>query len=261
MFAVLSPAKKLDLEPLSAEHSSQLEFTCPSLVDETEKLIDETRKLRATDLRQLMKLSETLAELNFNRFQEMSLPITEKNGRPAVLTFDGDTYQGFGAPTLSVDDLRYAQANLGILSGLYGILRPLDLMQPYRLEMGTRLKNKRGNNLYSFWGDRITETINDYLRESDSSTLVNLASNEYFKSVSPKKITGTVITPHFKEIKNKVPKVVGFYAKRARGMMARYMIQNRLRDPEKLKSFNDGGYKFDCDLSDSTNWVFTRESK
>jgi cytoplasmic iron level regulating protein YaaA (DUF328/UPF0246 family) len=190
----------------------------------------------------------------------MSLPINEKNGKAAVLTFNGDTYQGLDAATLSIEDLRYAQNYLGILSGFYGILRPLDLIQPYRLEMGTRLKTQRGKNLYSFWGNRITETINDYLAHSKSSTLVNLASNEYFKSVTPKEISGDVITPHFKEIKNGSPKVVGFFAKRARGMMARYLIRNRLQDPEKLKSFTEGSYQFDSALSDSTNWVFTRES-
>lgn len=260
MFAVLSPAKKLDLQPLPAETTSQFELTTPSLLNETEELMKETRQLSADQISKLMKLSDTLAELNYDRFQSMTLPITPKNGKIAVLTFNGDTYQGLDAQSFTNDDLVYAQSSLGILSGFYGILRPLDLMQPYRLEMGIRLKTHRGNNLYSFWGDRITETINSYLKKANSTTLVNLASNEYFKSVNSEKIDGTVITPHFKEIKNNTPKVVGFYAKRARGMMARYMIQNRLQSPSKLQSFQEGGYRYDEALSTSSDWVFTREA-
>jgi len=259
MFAVLSPAKKLDLEPLPSALNSHLRFTVPSLVHETKALMAETKKLSSADLSKLMKLSEPLAELNYNRFQSMTLPINESNGKAAVLTFNGDTYHGLDASSFSTKDLQYAQKYLGILSGLYGILRPLDLIQPYRLEMGIRLKTDRGTNLYSFWGKRITETINDYLKASNSSTLVNLASNEYFKSVASKEIEGEVITPHFKEIKDGTPKVVGFFAKRARGMMARYLIKNRLKHAPDLQSFNEGGYEYDASLSTETDWVFTRE--
>ena len=259
MFAVLSPAKKLNLEPLSSQRTSQLDFSLPDLLPETEELIKVARKLTCAELSKLMKLSDSLAALNYDRFQTMTLPITEDNGKAAVLTFDGGTYQGLEAHTLTNGQLKYAQKNLGILSGLYGVLRPLDLIQPYRLEMGVRLKTKRGSNLYSFWGNRISHTLNKYLSSSNCSVLVNLASNEYFKSVAAQELQAKVITPHFKEIKNGVPKVVGLFAKRARGMMARYMIQNQLQKPTQLQGFREDGYRYDPSLSDDTNWIFTRE--
>ena len=207
-----------------------------------------------------MKLSESLAQLNYDRFSSFSFPFTHTNSKPAILSFNGDTYRGFEASTLSLKELLAAQSRVGILSGLYGLLRPLDLMQPYRLEMGTRLKNKRGSNLYHFWGEKIAALINQQMEKTSTHTLINLASNEYFKAVPPSVIKAPIITPVFKEIKTgQPPKVIGFCAKRARGMMARYLVQNNLTAPEELRHFNAGGYEFQADLSTESQWVYTRE--
>jgi len=261
MFAVLSPAKKLDLTPLSPNRRTDLTCTLPPLMRETEALLKITRTLSTDAIGQLMKLSAPLAQLNYERFQTFSLPFTPENAKPAALCFNGDTYLGLDAPSLSNAELEDAQARVGILSGLYGILRPLDLIQPYRLEMGTRLKNQRGSNLYHFWGTLIAEEINHSLGRASSTTLINLASNEYFKAVPVASVQGTIITPVFKEIKkNAPPKVISFCAKRARGMMARYMIDQQLTRAEDLKNFAVAGYGFDAALSTPTEWVFTRRS-
>ena len=260
MFAVLSPAKKLDLTPLSPSHRAELTCTLPPLLHETEALLKITRTLSPETIAQLMKLSAPLAQLNYERFQTFSLPFTPENAKPAALCFNGDTYLGLDAPTLSNAALEDAQSRVGILSGLYGILRPLDLIQPYRLEMGTRLENPRGSNLYHFWGTLIAEEINHSLARASSPTLITLASNEYFKAVPQASVQGTIITPVFKEIKkNAPPKVISFCAKRARGMMARYMIDQQLTRPEDLKTFSVAGYGFDASLSSPTEWVFTRK--
>ena len=205
-----------------------------------------------------MGISEKLADLNHERFQLFSTPFTPDNAKPAALTFNGDTYTGLDAPSLSEADLNWAQNHLGILSGLYGLLRPLDLMQPYRLEMGTRMKNSRGGNLYELWGDRITRQISDRMANHADQTLVNLASNEYFKSVKTGELPGTVITPAFKEIRDGNAKMISFMAKRARGMMARFIVEGRLDRPEGMKDFTSGGYRYDPNLSTDTTWTFTR---
>lgn len=254
MLAVVSPAKKLDTDALTRS----LSVTQPGLLSEAERLIATTRKLQPSDLQSLMGISENLATLNHDRFQQFQTPFTVGNAKPAALMFNGDTYTGLDAPTLGEKDLEWAQDRLAILSGLYGLLRPLDLMQPYRLEMGTRLKTDRGANLYAFWGDRITDQIRSTLTGHTDQTLVNLASNEYFKSVKIKSLPGMVITPAFKEIRDGKPKMISFLAKKARGMMARHIIENRLESPEGLKNFTSGGYAYDEALSTDTTWTFTR---
>ena len=201
-----------------------------------------------------MNVSATIAELNTDRFNKWSLPFSLENAKPAIHAFKGDVYTGMDASSLTEDELNFAQESLSILSGLYGLLRPLDLMQAYRLEMGTKFATKRGKNLYVFWGDKITEEIN--AREKD--TLLNLASNEYFKAVNKKTLRANLITPVFKDEKNGVLKVISFFAKKARGMMARYIIQNHITNVEEIKNFNLGGYAFNQSLSTDKEWVFTR---
>ena len=255
MYAVLSPAKRLDLAPTGLSHS-----TLPDLLDESEKLVKKARSLSKKQLGELMKISDSLAELNHERFQTWSKPFTTENSKAAALSFAGDTYVGLDASSLSEEELLWAQDRVGILSGLYGLLRPLDLIQPYRLEMGTSLANPRGKNLYAFWGEQLAEAINEKTSQHSDRSLINLASKEYFTAVKPKSLASPVITPTFKEIKNGQAKVVGFMAKKARGMMARYIIQERLESPESLKDFKAGGYQFQPEASDSSTWVFTRPS-
>lgn len=254
MFAVISPAKKLNFDPLN----SKVPHTMPGMLEDTLELMKTTRTLEPKDLSGLMKISDNLAELNYARFQNFSTPFTTDNSKQAVLAFNGDTYTGLDAATMKSADLKFAQKHLGILSGLYGLLKPLDLMQPYRLEMGTRLKNNRGKDLYAFWGESITDAINEAVKSTKNPVLVNLASNEYFKSVKTKTLVPHILTPVFKEIKNGEPKIVSFMAKRARGMMARYIIDERLTDPEGMKDFTVGGYTYREALSTESNWVFTR---
>ena len=205
-----------------------------------------------------MGISDKLAELNRDRFLAFSTPFDLDNARAAAYFFAGDTYMGLDAESMTDNDMEFAQGHLGILSGLYGLLRPLDLIQPYRLEMGTRLQNPKGDDLYQFWGTKIAQAINLKLNESEEKVLINLASKEYFRSVDTKKIKAKIITPVFKEERNGKLKIISFNAKRARGMMARYIIDNRLLNPESIKSFCQDGYRFNAELSDDTNWVFTR---
>lgn len=254
MLALISPAKKLDFESewLGDEHSQ------PQLLEHSAELVGELKSLSKPRLQGLMKLSDNLGELNHARFQRFSAPFTTANARPAIKAFKGDTYIGLDAETLSDEDLDFAQDHLGILSGLYGLLRPMDLMQAYRLEMSTKLHNDRGEDLYDFWGDVITNTINKAVKTHKNQSVICLASNEYIKSVKPKNLDGAFITCHFKEVRDGVPKVLGLYAKRARGAMARYMIQNRIEEPNGLKSFDNDEYQFDDSLSDDSNYVFLR---
>ena len=254
MFAVVSPAKKLDCSALPAP----VACTQPVWLQESKELVAMARTLSATDLSALMSISAKLAELNHGRFAQWILPFTTDNAKPAALMFNGDTYAGLEASSFTEDDLNFAQQHLGILSGLYGVLRPLDLIQPYRLEMGTRFSNPRGPNLYAFWGDRIAQTLNEWTQQHTHKTLINLASKEYFTSVRTEALNAEVITPVFKEIRDGKPKIISFFAKRARGMMARYLVCNRIEDPEGLKAFTDGGYGFAPELSSATQWVFTR---
>ncbi|MGF1771923.1 peroxide stress protein YaaA [Vibrio wakamikoensis] len=257
MLIVVSPAKTLDYEsPLATER-----FTQPELIEHSAELIQECRKLNPADVSALMKVSDKIAGLNVARFEEWSQTFTTDNARQAILAFKGDVYTGLEAESLSEDDFDFAQQHLRMLSGLYGLLKPLDLMQPYRLEMGTKLANERGTNLYQFWGDIITNKLNDALNAQGDNVLINLASNEYFKAVKPKQLDGKVITPVFKDCKNGQYKVISFYAKKARGMMARYIIENRIDSIEKLTAFDVAGYYFVEEESTATELVFKREEQ
>lgn len=254
MLLVVSPAKNLDLDsPIPA-----LRTTRPALMDDTLQLAAVLKKMSPEELSQLMNISPKLARLNHERFQAWQPPFSPANARPAVLTFAGDVYQGMDATTFTAEDFAFAQHHLRILSGFYGLLRPLDLIQPYRLEMGTRLQTRRGNDLYTFWGERITEQINALLRRERSQGLVNLASQEYFKSINTRLLDVPVIEPVFKDYKNGQYKIISFFAKKARGMMSAYVIRNRLDRLEDLKQFTGGGYGFCREQSTATRWVFTR---
>ena len=254
MLIFLSPAKSLDFKtpPHVATH------TQPAFLKQSETLIKQLRKLSPADIANLMDLSDPLALLNFNRYADWQLPFTPENAKQAALAFDGDVYDGLSAKTLSADDLDFAQRHVRILSGLYGILKPLDLMQPYRLEMGTKFANKAGKDLYEFWGERLLKAINGELGEMSRPVAVNLASEEYFKAAVGRKIKGEVIQPVFEDWKNGQYKIISFYAKRARGLMTRYAVLNRLNDPEELKDFADDGYAFVPEVSERERWVFRR---
>ncbi|PWK54382.1 peroxide stress protein YaaA [Pleionea mediterranea] len=255
MITVISPAKSLDFEsPLATK-----KFTQPEFLDQSELLIKELKALTHQDIAGLMKLSDKLAELNLHRFQSFKTPFTPDNARPAVLAFKGDVYQGLEADTLKAKDFTFAQKHLRILSGLYGLLKPLDLIQPYRLEMGTRFANQRGKNLYDFWQNRIHDAIVTLLEKHRSPVLINLASNEYFKAVKAKQLPYSIITPQFKDYKNGQYKMISFFAKRARGLMSRYIIDNQIDSPDDLKSFDVDGYRFDKKNSSKTDLIFLRK--
>lgn len=255
MIIVISPAKTLDYETSPGTDK----FSMPDFLDDSAALIDQLRTLEPDQIGKLMSISAKLATLNSNRYYDWKRPFTPDNAKQAVYAFKGDVYTGLDAESLSFEDIDFAQQHLRILSGLYGVLRPLDLMQPYRLEMGTQLKNNRGENLYDFWGDKITDAINQEMKNQKTDTLINLASNEYFKSVRTPKINGTIITPVFKDEKNGVYKIISFFAKKARGLMSRYIIQHRLTNPEAIKAFDVAGYYFDAAESSEREWVFKRE--
>lgn len=255
MIIVLSPAKSLDF----ATPPSDAQHTQPVLLEHSQLLIDQLRKLSPLDIGKLMGVSDQLAVLNATRFASWSLPFSASNAKQALLAFNGDVYEGLDAKSLSPAGLKFAQAHLRILSGLYGLLRPLDLMQPYRLEMGTRLANPRGKDLYAFWGERLSDGLNEALCEAKSRALINLASEEYFKSVRPKQLIGPVIQPVFEDWSTGKFKVVSFYAKRARGLMARFVIDKRMTAPEGLKKFSAEGYAYDADASNEKRWVFRRK--
>ena len=256
MLTVLSPAKTLDYESPSITDQT----STPQFMDQSALLVDDARTLAPDDIRSLMGVSEAIASLNHERFMNWAPESTTANAKQAILAFKGDVYTGLEAETMSADDLEFAQAHLRILSGLYGLLRPLDLMQPYRLEMGLKFSNQRGKNLYEFWGERITDAINADLASAGTETLVNLASNEYFKAVTTKSLNADIITPQFKDLKNGQYKMISFFAKKARGVMARYIIDKRLTDPEQLKSFTGSGYYFSAEQSSGNNLVFLRDS-
>lgn len=254
MLMVISPAKTLDYEsPLATN-----DYTRPDFLDDACELIDQLKELEPHQVSNLMNISDKLGQLNARRFRDWHTPFTPDNARQAVLAFKGDVYTGLGAESFSPKDFDFAQTHLRMLSGLYGILKPLDLMQPYRLEMGTRFENSRGKDLYAFWGNRITNELNRLL-VADDGVLVNLASNEYFKSVNRKDLEGRLITPQFKDWKNGQYKMISFYAKKARGLMCRFAIQNRITQASDLKGFNLEGYYFSEDQSDNNNWVFLRD--
>ena len=255
MLVLVSPAKKMDFGQLN----KTLTHSSPDFFTDTKKLVKSAKKLSRLEIKKLMNLSDSLSDLNFQRFKNFELNQNQSNSKQAALTFSGDTYVGLDSSTLSESDLLYAQDHLRIISGLYGLLRPLDLIQPYRLEMGRKFSNERGENLYDFWGDSLAKNINSIASKHDNATVINLASNEYFKAVKQNLIKSSVITPVFKEIKNNKSSVIGFLAKKARGTMARYIIQNRIEKPEKLKLFTEERYQFQKDQSDSSTWVFSRQ--
>ncbi len=253
MLVVISPAKSLDMEPVSVTP------TQPTFQKEATSLARTARNLTLTDLRKLMGISDDLARLNRDRFKDFAPEPKPKATKPAALAFNGDTYQGLEAKTLTSDDLTWAQDHLGILSGLYGLLRPLDAIQPYRLEMGSRLKTRRGRSLYEYWGDTIAKALNAQAENLGTDTLVNCASQEYFGAVDRKALKLRVITPVFMELKDDKPRIVSFFAKRARGAMARHVIENRLTTADDIKTFSSGGYAYDADLSEGDKWVFLRD--
>lgn len=256
MIAVISPAKTLDfITPPSTEDHS-----LPRLLEQSEDLIKLCRKLSPTDLSKLMKISDKIAGLNVARFEQWQKEFSLDNAKQAILAFRGDVYTGLDADSLTAEELISGQARLRILSGLYGLLKPLDLIQPYRLEMGTSLINDKGNSLYKFWGDQITNLLNQDLAEQKSELLINLASNEYFKALQPKKINAQIITPIFEDEKNGQYKVISFYAKKARGMMARYIIENQLSTVDELKAFSAHGYRFNPHGSTDNALLFQRAS-
>jgi len=255
MLIVLSPAKTLDYEnPPGTRKSTQ-----PALLDQAEALVSDARQLSPQQISKLMGVSDRIADLNHQRFMNWGKPFTLDNAKQALLAFKGDVYTGLDADTLNNDDLAFAQQHLRILSGLYGVLRPLDLMQPYRLEMGLKFNNSGGKNLYEFWGEDITAVLNKQLKTLKSEVLVNLASNEYFKAVKPGALNAEVITPVFKDLKGGKYRVVSFFAKKARGQMARYAIDKRLEDVADLKKFRTGGYRYNKAESTAREWVFTRD--
>lgn len=249
MLILLSPSKSMDFSMPTAGIFTNHDF----LVDSKE-LIKTLKKLSQEDISSLMKLSHKLTELNFERYRNFSTPFNENNAKQAGYAFQGDVYDGLVFNKLSNEDVEFAQNHLRILSGLYGLLRPLDLIQPYRLEMGTRLKNMRGKNLYDFWGEKITKKINN----SEQDLIINLASNEYYKSVKPKLLKAKVVSPAFKEYKNGKYSMIMLYAKQARGLMARFIITNKINNSDDLKGFNLSGYAYNEKLSSSNEPVFTR---
>jgi len=256
MLFLLSPAKSLDYEtPLDGQPHS-----APLFVKDSKVLIDVLRTRSPQQIAELMDLSDKLSTLNVARYQAWSTRATEKNARQAALAFDGDVYDGLDARTLGAEDLAWAQDHICILSGLYGVLRPLDLMQPYRLEMGTQIANPGGKDLYAFWGKRIAEYLNTRLRKDSSPVVVNLASNEYFKAVNTKVLKVPVVECVFQEYKDGQYKIVSFFAKRARGLMARYATVNRLTQVEQLQGFDAEGYAFDANASIPSKLVFRRKA-
>ena len=255
MLVVLSPAKNLDYQTQVPVKDS----TLPEMLGQTEQLVARCRELSPAMLSSLMSISDNLAILNAQRFNDFHLPFTSNNARQALFAFNGDVYAGLQAYSLDQEDIQYAQQHLRILSGLYGVLRPLDLMQPYRLEMGTRLTTERGASLYAFWGKSITETLNHAIKQQGDDILVNLASQEYFSAVQSAHLQARIITPVFKDLKNGQYKVISFYAKKARGMMARHLIRSRAMSEEHITSFVASGYRYCPDQSTSSTPVFLRE--
>lgn len=255
MLSVISPAKTLDYEtPATTKKTTQPEF-----LEAAQTLVKDARRLDPGAIRDLMGVSENIANLNHKRFMDWHMPFDRDNAKQAILAFKGDVYTGLEAENLSASQLAFAQKHLRILSGLYGLLRPLDLMQPYRLEMGLKFSNSGGRNLYEFWGETLTDSLNKQLRKTSTPILLNLASNEYFKAVKPGSLDGEVVTPVFKDLKNGKYRVISFFAKKARGQMARYVIDKELNDVAGLKKFRVGGYRYNAAESSARELVFTRD--
>lgn len=254
MLVVISPAKNLDYETPAPTNT----YTQPDMLNDSQTLIKHCRKLSPAKISSLMKISDKLAGLNADRYASWQTPFDSNNAKQALLAFNGDVYTGLDAGSFTQSDFDYAQQHLRILSGLYGVLRPLDLMQAYRLEMGTKLDTGKNKNLYQFWGERISQNLNQAIQEQGDNVVVNLASNEYFKAVKPKVLNAEIFTPVFQDCKNGQYKVISFFAKKARGMMARYILQNRLTDISQLKNFDTAGYRFSEAKSKGNELVFER---
>lgn len=255
MLIVISPAKSLDYEsPVKTK-----KFTEPEYLKESSELVSQLKTLAPEDFSELMHISSKLGELNHQRYANWHTPFDLKNARQAVFAFKGDVYIGLEVEQFSTADLNFAQKHLRILSGLYGLLRPLDLMQPYRLEMGSRFQNKKGKNLYEFWDTKLTENVNALLSAEKRPVLVNLASNEYFSSIKAKHLEAQVVTPVFKDFSKGKYKIISFFAKKARGYMAAYIIKNRITKPEQLKDFDVDGYRFSEEDSSAAKLVFLRK--
>lgn len=254
MLVVISPAKALDFKTPATTQ----QFSMPQMLDDSEKLLPKLRKMSPKQLSDLMKISPALGELNFQRYQTWQQPFTPENAKQAILAFNGAVFLGLDAPSLSEAQLLALQSKLRILSGLYGVLKPLDLIQPYRLEMGTKLKYQRSPDLYAFWKSKIAPKVNVAIAESGSKVLVNLASNEYYKSIDTKKLDGEIVTPAFKDLKNGQYKMISIYAKRARGLMSRFILENNIEAINDLQAFDLEGYNFNPRLSSVGNPVFTR---
>ncbi len=261
MYFVLSPAKSLNEKddiPLNIGNY----YSQPALINETAQLIKILKNKDPIDLQELMSISSELATLNAERNQAWQLPFNDENAKPAAYLFDGDVYTGLDSYDMDKETMLYLNKHLGILSGLYGVIKPLDLIQPYRLEMGTKLKNERGENLYEFWGEQITEILNELIKEAqldnEQPVLINLASNEYFKAVKKKALDADIITPRFEDEKNGQYKIISFYAKKARGLMVKYAADNKLTSAEQLKNFNLAGYRYCAEASDDKTWTFRR---
>ena len=255
MLLLISPAKTLNETP-----TTLTDYTQPQLLEETDVLVKKMRTLNSVDIQALMKVSEKIADLNVERYQKFSLPFNLDNAKQAVLAFKGDVYQGLDAETLTKEELDFAQQHLGILSGLYGLLKPLDLMQPYRLEMGSKLKTPNGKNLYDYWDKTISLTINKLSEDTNSKALVNCASQEYFQAIDLKALVPQIITPVFMEHRKGENKIISFFAKKARGLMARYIIKNKITKKDDLKNFNSDGYVFNKELSSDNKLMFIRKS-
>lgn len=251
MIIILSPSKTQDFENINRTDT----YTQPEFILDIKELLETIQQKEVDEIQEVMKISERLAFLNYNRFQDIQIPFKPEYDRQAIVAFRGDVYEGLDSDTLTDEELNFAQNNLRIISGFYGILRPFDLIQPYRLEMKTPLKTARGKNLYEFWGKFLTDYFNT---RYEGNVIINLASKEYSKAIFNRHFKLKEITPLFKEEKNGELKTVAIYAKKARGKMARYIIQNRIKQPNKLKSYTEDGYKFDENLSTDTEWIFTR---
>jgi len=253
MIFLLSPSKTQDFT-----RSGYSDFTIPALLNQGEVLIDQLKTLSSEEISSLMKVSDKLAILNHQRFQDFHLPFDLENSKQALLAFKGTVYDGIDVDHYSEQDFQFAQDKMRILSGLYGILRPLDLIQPYRLEMGTKLATERGNNLYMFWNDRVTDSLNQDMAKESDKIVVNLASQEYFKVIQPKKLDGRILTISFKEEKKGVLKVIAVYAKKARGLMSNFIIKNRINTIDRMKEFSEAGYCYNQALSKEEHWIFSR---
>lgn len=262
MYFLLSPAKSLNEKDALPVNLGNY-YSQPELIEHAQGLMKDLKAKEPIDLQELMSISDDLAQLNAKRNQDwawsVNTPFTGDNAKPAGYLFDGDVYNGLDMYQMDKDTAIYVNEHLGILSGLYGVLRPLDLIQPYRLEMGTKLKNDRGDNLYEFWGEEVTKTINARMADSEDKVLINLASNEYFKVIKKKALNAQIITPRFEDEKNGQYKVISFYAKKARGLMVKYAADNKLTNAEQLKQFDLAGYYYVDELSDDKTWTFRRD--